>query len=208
MSLRKALGTTVRWLTCPLGGAIRLIAVWTLGLSSEVEDCPLKDALQAVLGISVVLLGLAVALSGQAHAIDLARVLNSPKPCFKQIYSAQHLNKHPRQMVAAIGLESKQNVTRSGQFRLVLSVKRRGDGARFSSAMFCRFQNAQLVVCGVEGDGGTFTVSIGEFNGRKRLKVQTSEINLAGKKGLFGFGANTDDNIFYLGSYRIHHCPV
>ena len=34
----------------------------------------------------------------------------------------------------------------------------------------------------------TFTVSIGELNGRKRLKVATREINLEGEKGFFGFG--------------------
>ena len=168
----------------------------------------MKDVSQAVLGILLGSLVLPVTWSGQAHALDLAKVLNSPKPCFKRIYSSQHLNDHPRQMVAAIGLESAQNVTRSKPFRLVLSVKRRGDGARFSSATFCRFQNDRLVTCGVEGDGGTFIVSIGELNGRKRLKVTTREINLEGKKGFFGFGLSTDDHIFYLGSYRIHHCPV
>ena len=151
---------------------------------------------------------LAVVWSERAYALDLARVLNSPKPCFKRIYSAQHLDRNRRQVVAAIGLESARNVRRSGQFQMTLSVKRRGDNARFSSVTYCRFRQAQLIVCGVEGDGGTFTVSIGELNGQKRLKIATREINLEGKNGFFGFGANTDDNIFYLGSYRIHHCPV
>ena len=168
----------------------------------------MKDLSQAIFSILSGVLVLPVVWSDQAHALDLDKVLNSPKPCFKQIYSSQHLNDHPRQTVAAIGLESAQNVARSKRFRLVLSVKRRGDKARFSGAAFCGFQNARLVTCAIEGDGGTFSVSIGEHKGRKRLKVATGEINLKGKKGSFRFGPGPDDNIFYLGSFRIHHCPV
>lgn len=143
-----------------------------------------------------------------ALALDLEKVLNSAKPCFKRIYTAEHLEARPRQMVEAIGFETERNATRKGQFQVSLSVRRRGDKARFSGIAYCRFQKPQVVRCGVEGDGGELTVSIGQLDGRKRLKVTTREINLEGKKGVFGFGLNSDDKVFYLGSYRIHHCPV
>jgi hypothetical protein len=143
-----------------------------------------------------------------ARALDLALVLSSPKPCFKRIYSAEHLNARPKQLVSAIGIETEGDVSRSAPFAMTFSVRRRSDRARFHSPAVCRFTSQERVQCDLEGDGGTARFWIGELNGKKRIRLETDELRFEGADGFFSFGRASDDSVFYLGSYRIHHCPV
>ncbi|MGF1649899.1 MAG: hypothetical protein ACFCUN_05560 [Hyphomicrobiaceae bacterium] len=164
-----------------------------------------------VLSITLALtlvIGLAVGTPTGAQALDLARVLSSPKPCFKVIHTAEHLAAHPSQVVGAIGMEASGSINRSEQFQMTFSVRRRSDRARFQSAAQCGFTSVEQVRCNLERDGGTATFRIGELNGNKRIRLETSELRFEGSVGIFKFGPSTDDAVFYLGAYAIHHCPV
>ncbi|MEM6322870.1 MAG: hypothetical protein AAF748_04265, partial [Pseudomonadota bacterium] len=108
-----------------------------------------------------------------AHALDLEKVLNSPKPCFKRIYTSAHLAKHPRQTVQSIGIETRGRASRTAPFEMEFSIRRRGDRARFRSAAVCSFETAERVRCDLEGDGGIAQFAIGELNGKKRIRLTT-----------------------------------
>lgn len=140
-----------------------------------------------------------------ASALDLKRVLESAKPCFRRDYTSEHLASHPNQTVPLIQVVRLTDKLDVSPFRMRLNVPRRLNGERYRSDLYCQFASPNRVSCGVEGDGGTLDISIGQAGNKARLKVSTQGITLEGSD-FFSFGAITDDRVFYLGAYRRSRC--
>jgi hypothetical protein len=155
--------------------------------------------------LTLLALGGSTGIITPAAALDLKKILESAKPCFRRDYSDQHLAEHPKQVVTVVQLRRLADNLDVTPFQMQLNVWRRANGQRYGAVLFCAFASPDLVACRVEGDGGKLDISIGELDGQAGLKVVTRGVTLEGPD-FFSFGAKTDDRVFYLGSYRRNRC--
>lgn len=105
---------------------------------------------------TLVVTGLVLALSSlSAHAASiLAPQLGSVGDCYYRAYDAEHLRDHPDQLVTEFSLRhNAQFQDPGGELTLLFDITTR-DGNRYEGVGICVGN-----VCGVEGDGGSFTLT-------------------------------------------------
>jgi hypothetical protein len=136
---------------------------------------------------------MALAISGlpaQAASI-LDPLLGSPGDCYYRYYDTAHLKSHPRQMVEEIFItydDFYQDPNAELTLRFGLTTR---DGRSYEGVGICRGN-----VCGVEGDGGRFTLT--PYRDGLRLDVDPRRgMSAEGESGYINL-ADTDDTVFLM----------
>ena len=152
----------------------------------------MKRLLIAALGV------VACALPAQAASI-LDPLLGRPGDCYARTYDEAHLRSHPRQMVETIFLTYDADYQDpSAELSLRFGITTR-DGKTYDGVGICTGN-----VCGVEGDGGAFSLT--PYRDGLRLDVDR-------RRGMHAEGADgfialeeTDDTVFLLFPDRPRAC--
>lgn len=125
--------------------------------------------------------------------------------CYLRQYSEEHLLRHPDQRVTGIGLWQLAEETDAEQLALTLALFVRGDSERFSATAYCQNTGGSLS-CGLEGDGGWFTLSEAK-NDVVRMKIGRQPLSLEGATGVIEIGGGTsDDELFLLAHITEGRC--
>ena len=101
------------------------------------------------------------AMAAPAAAASLFRDWQAGGPhCYARTYDAKHLAAHPRQLLTSFTLsDGPPGATRAkGTLEISVSFTVRGRKEVYGTLGICRDGGASLR-CGVEGDGGSFTVT-------------------------------------------------
>lgn len=149
--------------------------------------------------LSIVLFALAIsALPAQAASL-LDPLLGSPGDCYFRAYDLAHLKSHPRQMVEEIFITYDDDYQDpNAELTLRFGLKTR-DGKRYDGVGICDGN-----VCGVEGDGGRFTLT--PYRDGLRLAVDPRRGMLAeGEAGVIAL-EETDDTVFLLSEQSPRAC--
>ncbi len=126
--------------------------------------------------------------------------------CYKRTYSKAHMAKHPNQMVSMIELAyapatDPNAIASSGPISFGLSVRtRRPKDGLVGNVALCR-EEAGKVACGLEGDGGSFTLT-GQGNGQVKLSVT---VDMAFESDRF-IALGSDDKVFVLDKTSARNC--
>lgn len=139
----------------------------------------------------MVALGLVVSgMPAQAASI-LDPLLGSPGDCYYRSYDLAHLKSHPRQMVEEIFItydDDYQDPNAELTLRFGLTTR---DGKSYEGVGICVGN-----VCGVEGDGGRFTLT--PYRGGLRLDVDPRRgMHAEGDSGYIAL-EDTDDTVFLM----------
>lgn len=139
------------------------------------------------------IVGIAFAMFGfpvQAESI-LAPMLGSVGDCYYRAYDADHLADHPDQLVTEFSLSHNAEFQDTGaELTLLFGITKR-DGNRYEGVGLCVGN-----VCGVEGDGGGFTLN----PHRDGLRLEIDPERGMHAEGEAGFIAleDSDDKVFLL----------
>lgn len=141
----------------------------------------------------LVLAALAVVAAGlpaQADSI-LDPLLGAPGDCYYRFYDEAHLRSHPRQMVEDIFITYDEDYQDpNGELTLRFGIRTR-DGKSYDGVGIC-----QGNVCGVEGDGGRFSLT--PYRDGLRLDVDKGRgMHAEGADGYI-YLEDTDDTEFLL----------
>lgn len=98
--------------------------------------------------------------------------------CLARDYDAAHLAEHPRQRVAAMLVQVAPPDPRRGWHEARIAIRFRGETAWRRAATECRDQGGGRVQCGVECDGGGFTLEPGAQPGERRLRPDRQGLEL------------------------------
>ena len=129
-------------------------------------------------------------LPAQAASI-LDPLLGSPGDCYYRFYDEAHLRDHPRQMVESIFLTYDTDYQDPlSELTLYFGLTTR-DGKQYEGVGICNGN-----VCGVEGDGGRFSLT----PYRDGLRLDVDKRRGMHAEGADGFIAleDTDDTVFLL----------
>lgn len=102
-----------------------------------------------------------VAMAAPAAAASLFRDWQAGGPhCYARTYDAKHLAAHPRQLLTSFTLSDGPpgSTLEKGTLELSLAFTVRDNKEVYGTLGICRDAGASLR-CGVEGDGGSFTVT-------------------------------------------------
>lgn len=110
--------------------------------------------------------------------------IDSAKPfCYARTYDEAHMKAHPKQKVTGIALayvpekmfpeiEEPQKMWDQyadyPAFSAILAVTMKGKEGFLLGGAYCRTGSSKMLECGIEGDGGTFTVLL-QDDGRVKL---------------------------------------
>lgn len=98
-------------------------------------------------------------------------------PCFARVYDARHLAAHPKQQLTHFALTaSKYPSSVKGEFDVTFQFRVKGHGEAFEGEGICR-GGPHTANCGVEGDGGHFTM---KADG-KGLLLTLAEVGVEGE---------------------------
>ena len=115
--------------------------------------------------------------------------------CYLRRYSVDHLNQHPDQRVAAMGLALMPEVR--DQTILILYVRVRSSVETAVAAAYCAAQVDGLD-CQLTGDAGQFSLTAAR-NGALRLTVAARGISFEGRRDFITLkGTTGDDRVFLL----------
>jgi hypothetical protein len=108
---------------------------------------------------AALLISLLPALAVPAGAASFHEGWKGEAPCFARNYDAKHLAAHPRQRLTQFALRdsSLPDVNGPGQFEVTISFTVRGRKEVYEAEGICRDASSK-VRCGIEGDGGSFTM--------------------------------------------------
>jgi hypothetical protein len=124
-------------------------------------------------------------------------------PCYSRTYDETHLKAHPKQTVKRIvlglnALKQTQEPNTPANFELSFGFQRIGSEEWFAANAYCKPSAAQEVKCGLEGDGGMFTLKASK-DGDLRLETGSYGIMIEGEKGFAELSASKgDDRVFLL----------
>lgn len=98
-------------------------------------------------------------LAAPAAAASVFRGWKPGAPCYARTYDAQHLASHPRQRLThfALTASSLGAPVAPGAFELTFAFRLKGDPDVYQSEAICR-ETSGRVECGIEGDGGRFSL--------------------------------------------------
>ncbi|HLQ18468.1 MAG TPA: hypothetical protein VK146_05765 [Tabrizicola sp.] len=118
--------------------------------------------------------------------------------CYARSYSADHLAQHPAQRVTQLRLSPDFRI---GKPLLVLKVDlslRGTPGGPFEGYGYCETKGDDTLYCGIEGDGGGFTVTPAR-NGAILLTVSSLGMSFENAAGFVTLDRETgDDRSFML----------
>ena len=129
---------------------------------------------------SVMLLALAAVPGLAARSQAQARPDGAGELCLMREYDAAHLAAHPRQRVAAMLLWVAQPDPRRGWHEARIAIRFRGEHAWRRAVTECRTQagTGGRQQCGVECDGGGFTLDPGSRPAERRLRPDRHGLEL------------------------------
>ena len=138
-------------------------------------------------------LALMIAATPMAEAGPLA----NGQGCYVRTYSADHLAKHPDQLVRFISLSPVPIASLPGQFVMNLMVNQRGSDD-FPSALITCKPNGALLDCIAAENRGRLTISE-RFKGKLTLTVGSGGLVLAGQnRDVVISGTRGDDRSFLV----------
>jgi hypothetical protein len=140
--------------------------------------------------------GLPLLLAMPAGAAALAFKDWKPgAPCFARIYDAKHLAAHPKQLLTHFALSaSRYASTVKGEFLVDFSFRVRGHSEVFEGNGICH-GGPYTATCGVEGDGGHFTMKADEDG----LLLTLDDVGVEGETAFSPeLGARSDDRLVRL----------
>jgi hypothetical protein len=130
------------------------------------------------------------AMSGPVNAGVVEGMFEIEGGCFVRKYDPAHMRSHPDQMVTQISLETSSTQLDREHVILDLEFSIR-QGTQYSALAFCTRTDR----CGIEGDGGTFTLQrVGQ---QIRLTVG-SFLAIEGDTDFSPNLADSDDRVFLL----------
>jgi hypothetical protein len=120
--------------------------------------------------------------------------------CYERQYSASHLARNPHQAIRSIMLNTETGDApaqlQPGEFEMRLTVLNRRTSQWHDRNAVCAAREGRIN-CGLESDGGTFTISQGQ--GRTVILRPQGELRVGGEENLFEFGGRiSDDNAFIM----------
>lgn len=125
--------------------------------------------------------------------------------CFVREYAADHLAKHPDQMVKYISLSISALDAPDGITLMDVIVNLRGKPEYFHGLAYCEPQRDALV-CSMEGDAGAFRLE-GARNGALRLSVSDQGVSFEGQSEFVTLDGNRgDDLVFLIPSVKAELC--
>ncbi|MGB8813459.1 MAG: hypothetical protein WCC57_09755 [Paracoccaceae bacterium] len=117
--------------------------------------------------------------------------------CFVREYTADHLAKHPDQLVKYISLSISALDAQPGLRVLDVIVNLRGKDEFFHGLAYCEPQGKGLA-CGMEGDAGAFVLE-GAKQGALRLSVAAQGLSFEGQTDFITLdGRRGDDRVFLI----------
>ena len=141
------------------------------------------------------------AMAAPAAAASLFRDWQAGGPhCYARTYDAKHLAAHPRQLLTRFTLSDGPpgSTLEKGTLEVSLAFTVRGDKEVYGTLGICRDGGASLR-CGVEGDGGSFTVT----RDGKGLLLRIKRLAAEGEKFSPDVAVNSDDKLV-----RLHPAPA
>lgn len=114
--------------------------------------------------------------AGAAGGATARSLLMRPGACFERFYEDSHLRAHPRQTVRYFALAHVQQPDRAsspGTFEIGIAVREASQDANLTARGVCR-SDGRRARCGVEGDGGQFTVT--PVSGGLRVDISRLEL--------------------------------
>lgn len=127
---------------------------------------------------SAFLLALAALPGSAAPSLAQGRPGGAGELCLVREYDAAHLAAHHRQRVAAMLLWVAPPDPRRGWHEARIAIRFRGESAWRRAVTECRAQGSGRVQCGVECDGGGFTLEPGARPGERRLRPDRHGLEL------------------------------
>jgi len=139
-----------------------------------------------------------------------ADTLFAAPSCYMRLYDGQHLARNPKQSVNRIMLAiDADNLGQApaSRFSSALRVNVKGVRETFTGNALCASERAQLL-CGVEGDGGTFRIKPGS-NDSLMIEVVGDGLRFEGNSGFAAVGGRvSDDNRFILSRVEFERCGL
>jgi hypothetical protein len=137
---------------------------------------------------------LGLCLSMTAASADVLASFRASGGCYARVYDAAHLASHPEQRVAAISLRQSDLLDPEGRLVLTLGFTLR-NGEAYGAEAYCSAGRAGAS-CGIEGDGGSFDLSLSGED----LRLEVGEFLMV--EGASDFSPDLadggDDRVFLL----------
>jgi hypothetical protein len=150
-------------------------------------------------------LALALILPAAAHARGLLDTHFRTGGCFVRSYSAQHLAKHPDQLVRFVSLAPVPLADPPGVRLMLLTVNLRGSEYYMSGLANCR-ERGPALACQMEGDAGGFVLEPAK-DGAVRLSVGRNGVHFEGAEAFHSLSATSgDDRVFVLPNVHPDQC--
>ena len=149
----------------------------------------------------ILLAGLLPAVSIAAEAASFHDAWRGEKPCFTRSYGARHLAAHPKQRLTRFVLQENTlpGANGDGRFDVGFAFTVRGGKEVFEGQGICRDAN-RTATCGVEGDGGSFTMTADGSD----LILHITRIAVEGERDFSPeLGVGGDDRVV-----RLHRSPA
>lgn len=123
--------------------------------------------------------------------------------CYLRQYAQLHLVGHPDQLVRQIALGPSDAPGRDLVLRLAVYL--RGSDERFVADAYCENTGGSLS-CGLEGDGGWFTLEPSRQG--VKMRVGREPLGFEGQSGFVTFGGGaSDDDVFLIPAVPADACP-
>lgn len=132
---------------------------------------------------------------------DIGPEMGDADTCFVRNYSAQHLRANPAQQVTRIALAAidrganRPNMP-ANQSEFLMAIQTRAGGGWHSRLAYCSFGAGETMVCGLESDGGRFTI-VNRPDGNVLIRAQ-GELRIGDESGPEIGGRVSDDKAFVL----------
>jgi len=143
----------------------------------------------------------ASAAQASTMSYDIGPEMGDADTCFVRQYSAQHLRANPAQRVTRIALAAidrganRPNMA-ANQSEFLIAIQTRAGGGWHSRLAVCSFGRGDSMNCGLESDGGQFTIQ-NRPDGNILLRAQ-GELRMGSEGGPEIGGSISDDNAFVL----------
>lgn len=125
--------------------------------------------------------------------------------CFVRDYSADHLARHPEQLVKYISLSISALDAPQGMTLLDVIVNLRGRPEYFHGLAYCE-PDVDTLACGMEGDAGAFRLE-GAKAGALRLSLADQGLSFEGQTEFITLdGQQGDDRVFLIPSAKPAMC--
>jgi len=143
----------------------------------------------------------ASAAQANSMSYDIGPEMSYADTCFARNYTQPHLRANPAQQVTRIALAAidrgadRPNMP-SHQSEFLIAIQTRAGGGWHSRLAVCSFARGDSMNCGIESDGGHFTI-VNRPDGGVMIRAQ-GELRIGDEGGPEIGGRISDDNVFIL----------